>query len=207
MASVATRVIVADDVRDSADTLAQLLWAQGMEARAVYDGRDALTVAQQWQPDGAVLDLGLPGLTGCELARELRGRFGGGIRLVAYTGWAGDSVRTQALEAGFDRFLVKPVEPAALLTALGKPMAELVRRSVDARVEQLERQIELGDSLLKHGLARPESLGVICAFLERAFHACRTSLPDMPVSAAERVRLEQALDGITERIAAARLRH
>jgi CheY-like chemotaxis protein len=207
MATAATRVLVADDVRDSADTVAQLLWAQGMEARAVYDGQEALEVARHWQPDGAVLDLGLPGLTGLELAREFRGRFGGGIRLVAYTGWAGDSTRDQALEAGFDYFLIKPADPAQLLLALGKPLAGLVRRSVDARVEQFHRQIELGDSLLKHGLARPEALGVICAFLDRAFHACRIALPDLPVSAAERQGLEEALDGITDRIAAARQRH
>jgi CheY-like chemotaxis protein len=204
VAAAATRVIVADDVCDSADTVAQLLGAQGIEARAVYDGHQALALAESWRPDGAILDLGLPGLTGYELARELRGRFARSIRLVAYTGWAADSARKEAIEAGFDDFLVKPAEPALLLLALGKPMADLVRRSMDARVEQLHRQLELGESLLRHGLARPEALGVICGFLERAFHACRSSLPDLPLSNEERRRLEHALDRMAAEIAAAR---
>jgi CheY-like chemotaxis protein len=201
------RVLVADDVRDSADTVAELLAAQGLEARAVYDGCEALRVADTWHPDGAVLDLGLPGLTGYEVARELRGRFGRAIRLVAYTGYTGDSEREQATQAGFDGFLVKPAEPALLLLALGKPMADLVRRSVDARVEQLYRQIELGESLLRHGLARPEALSVICSFLERAFHACHATLPELPISDEERRRLEQQIAGLESLIAQARTRH
>jgi CheY-like chemotaxis protein len=201
------RVIVADDVRDSADTVAELLAAQGLEARAVYDGREALRVAEEWRPDGAVLDLGLPGLTGYEVARELRGRFGNAIRLVAYTGYTGDSEREQATQAGFDGFLVKPAEPALLLLALGKPMADLVRRSVDARVEQLYRQIELGESLLRHGLARPEALSVICSFLERAFHACHATLPELPISAEERRKLEAQIHKLESLISQARSRH
>ena len=207
MSHPATRIIVADDVRDTADTVAMLLDAQGFETRAVYDGRQALSVAEAWHPDGAVLDLALPGLTGYEVARALRLRYGQGIRLVAYTGWAGDVERDHATQAGFDGFLVKPADPVMLLKALGKPMAELARRSTDARVEQLQRQIELGDSLLRHGLARPEALGVICSFLDRAFHACRATLPDLPIDAAERHRLEAELDQIAGRIARARQSH
>ena len=204
MIVAATRVLVADDVCDSADTVALLIATQGIEARAVYDGHQALELAESWSPDGAILDLGLPGLTGYDLARELRRRFDRRIRLVAYTGWAGDSARERALEAGFDEFLVKPAEPALMLLALGKPMADLVRRPTDSRVEQLHRQIELGESLLRHGLARPEALGVICGFLERAFHACRSSLADLPLSTEERRRLELALDRMATRISGAR---
>ena len=208
MAPGATRrVIVADDVRDSADTVAELLAAQGMEARAVYDGREALRVAEEWRPDGAVLDLGLPGLTGYEVARALRGRFRNAIRLVAYTGYTGDSEREQATRAGFDAFLVKPAEPAELLLALGKPMADLVRRSVDARVEQLYRQIELGESLLRHGLARPEALSVICSFLERAFHACHATLPELPISDEERRSLQKQIANLETLILESRQRH
>ena len=207
MSHPATRIIVADDVRDTADTVALLLDAQGYEARAVYDGREALAVAEAWNPDGAVLDLALPGLTGYEVARALRARYGQGMRLIAYTGWAGEVEREHAMQAGFDGFLVKPADPAALLKALGKPMAELAIRRADARVEQLQRQIELGDSLLRHGLARPEALGVICSFLERAFVACRATLPDLPIEAAERHRLEAELDQIARRIARARQDH
>jgi CheY-like chemotaxis protein len=206
MASVTTsRVLVADDVKDSADTIVELLATQGIEGRAVYDGRDALRLAETWRPDGAVLDLALPGLSGYELARELRGRFGEQIRLVAYTGWSG--AREQARGCGFDEFLVKPVDPATLLIALGRPIADLVRRSVEVRIEQLRRQIELGHSLLKHGLTRPEALGVICAFLERAFHACRTTMADLPVGNDARQQLEQDLDEIERLIERARSGH
>jgi CheY-like chemotaxis protein len=206
MQVAATRVIVADDVRDSADTLVEVLAAQGMQARAVYDGHEALAVADEWRPDGAVLDLGLPGLTGYEVARGLRGRFGATIRLVAYTGWANDSARNGAKEAGFDGFIVKPADPEVLLSALGMPMAKLVRRSMDARLEQLYRQIELGESLLAHGMARPEALEVICSFLDRAFHACRSSLPELAVPAEQRRQLESELDRVMDRIARARPR-
>ena len=205
--AAASRVVVADDAHDSADTVAELLATQGIEARAVYDGRAAVELAHAWNPDGAILDLALPGLTGYEVARDLRGRFGRDIRLVAYTGCAHDPARDEATQSGFDEFLLKPVEPAQLLLALGKPIAELVRRSVHAQVEQLQRQIELGDSLLRHGLARPEALTVICSFLERAFHACRESLSDLPLDYAQRTKLECDLDGIEARIARARSVH
>jgi two-component system OmpR family response regulator len=178
-----------------------------METRAVYDGRHVLALAESWKPDGAVLDLGLPGLTGLEVARELRTRYGKGIRLVAYTGWAADKVRDEAMDAGFDGFLVKPAHPAELLLALGKPVADLIRRSIDARAEQFRRQIDLGHTLLEHGIAHPDALEVICGFLERAFHACRDGLPELPVMPAERAKLELELERILQRIATVRQRH
>lgn len=198
------RVMVADDVRDSADTIAELLASQGLEARAVYDGHEAIRLAEAWQPDGAVLDLALPGLSGYEVARELRRRYGAKPRLVAYTGWAGDADRERAMEAGFDGFLVKPADPPTIFLALGLSSAGLMGRRVDARVVQLERQIALGDSLLKHGEAHPEALDVICAFLLRAFDACRQTLPDLPIGDSERRRLGASLDDIIGRIAQAR---
>ena len=200
----ASRVIVADDVRDSADTIAELLAGHGLETRAVYDGREAIRVAESWEPDGAVLDLGLPGVSGFEVARQMRGRYGRKVRLVAYTGWAGDSDRQRAMDAGFDGFLVKPADPPTILLALGLSPAGPVRRSVDPQVVQLERQIALGESLLKHGQAHPEALDVICSFLARAFDACRETLPDLPASDAERRRLAAELDDIAGRIAKAR---
>jgi len=200
----AGRVIVADDVRDSADTIAELLGERGLEARAVYDGHEAIRVAEAWQPDGAVLDLGLPGLSGYEVARELRSRYGRKMCLVAYTGWAGDTDRERAMDAGFDGFLVKPADPPTIFFALGLSSAGLVNRSIDARVVQLERQIELGDSLLRHGAARPEALDVICAFLLRAFDSCKETLPDLPISEDERRRIAVALDDIGARIAKAK---
>ena len=196
-----SRVLVADDVRDSADTLAAILSGNGVDARAVYDGRDAVTVAGLWQPHAALLDLSLPGLSGFEVAREFRRSYGREIRLVAYTGWGTASDRERCLEAGFDGFVVKPADPLRLLQVLGGPTRELVQRSVEARVHQMHRQIELGHTLLKHGEARHEALEPICAFLDRAFEACRTSLPGLPVADEERRRLGEELDGLTARIA------
>ena len=200
----AGRVIVADDVRDSADTIAELLESQGLETRAVYDGHEAVRLAEAWQPDAAVLDLGLPGLSGYEVARELRRLYGSKPRLVAYTGWAGDADRTRAMEAGFDGFLVKPADPPTIFLALGLCSSGPGGRRLDARVAQLERQIALGDSLLEHGASHPEALDVICAFLLRAFEACRETLPDLPVSDSERQRLAASLDDMLGRVARAR---
>lgn len=196
-----SRVLIADDVRDSADTLAALLSGNGFDARAVYDGRDALTVAGLWHPDAALLDLSLPGLSGFEVAREFRRMYGCQIRLVAYTGWGSSADRDRCLDAGFDGFVVKPADPQRLLQVLGGSTRELVQRSVDARVRQLHRQIELGHTLLEHGEARHDALEPICAFLDRAFEACRASLPTLPVPEEERLRLAEDLDALSDRIA------
>jgi hypothetical protein len=127
--------------------------------------------------------------------------YGREIRLVAYTGWGTPSDRDRCLDAGFDGFVVKPADPQRLLQVLGGPTRELVERSVQARVRQLHRQIELGHTLLKHGEARHDTLEPICAFLDRAFDACRTSLPGLPIPDDERRRLRDELDGLSERIA------
>lgn len=202
-----SRVLVADDVRDSADTLAAILSGNGFDARAVYDGRDAVTVAGLWHPDAALLDLSLPGLSGFEVAREFRRMYGRQIRLVAYTGWGTPTDRDRCLDAGFDGFIVKPADPQQLLEILGKATGELVQRSIDARVRQLHRQIELGHTLLAHGEARRESLEPICAFLDRAFQACRASLPGLPIREDERQRLKSELELLSARIAQVRSAH
>ena len=196
-----SRVLVADDVRDSADTLAAILSGNGFDARAVYDGRDALTVAGLWHPDAALLDLSLPGLSGFQVAREFRRTYGRQIRLVAYTGWGTSSDRERCIEAGFDGFVVKPADPGRLLQALGGPGRQPVEHSVEARVRQMHRQIELGHNLIRHAEARHEALEPICAFLDRAFESCRTSLPGLPVPDDERRRLGEELDGLAVRIA------
>lgn len=205
MAAVVRRVLVADDVRDSADTLAALLRGNGFDARAVYDGRDALTVATLWHPNGALLDLSLPGLSGFEVAREFRRAYGAHIRLVAYTGWGTASDRQRCLDAGFDGFLVKPADPEQLLRVMGQETAVLVRKSVDARVQQMRRQIELGNSLLQTcAHSEPPRAASICDFLDRAVDGCRDSLPTLPIAASERRSLEQGLEALVGRIAATR---
>jgi PAS domain S-box-containing protein len=109
------RVLVVDDNVDAADTLGMLMRSLGHEARVVYDGMQALQAAAEFRPDVVLLDIGLPGLNGYEVARRLRGtKAGQSARIIAITGWGLDTDRARAREAGFDVHLVKPVDEAAL---------------------------------------------------------------------------------------------
>ena len=120
-AAAARRVLIADDNKDAADTLAMLLELAGHEVRVAHGGRAALTVAQTFRPDVALLDIGMPDLSGHEVARELRRTpWGAGICLIALTGWGGDDDRRRAIEVGFDRHLTKPINPAALEELLAR---------------------------------------------------------------------------------------
>src|SRR5262252_7425928 len=105
-----TRVLVVDDYQDLADSLALMLRALGASARAVYDGQSALTAAAEFHPDLVFLDLGLPGMTGLDVARALRRALDQQtIYLVAVSGWNHDDARRQSVEAGFDDYVVKPL--------------------------------------------------------------------------------------------------
>jgi len=119
----ALRVLVADDNRDGADSCATLLEVSGHTVKTAYNGRDAFEFARQFQPDVALLDIGMPELNGYEVAHKIRGEpWGGTIVLVAITGWGQDEDRRRALAAGFDHHLVKPIDPTqldALLQGVG----------------------------------------------------------------------------------------
>jgi CheY-like chemotaxis protein/two-component sensor histidine kinase len=112
--AVSLRVLVADDNRDAADSLQRVLALFGHEVRVAYDGAAALRVGQEFRPRVAVLDIGMPGADGYEVARSFRRKLGDEVKLVALTGWGQDSDRRRALEAGFDHHLTKPVDPGAL---------------------------------------------------------------------------------------------
>ena len=115
----ARRVVVADDNVDSADSLAAFLRLRGHEVRAVYDGPSALRTVADFRPEVVILDIGMPGMTGHEVARRLREREEfGGLRLVALTGWGQEADRQRSREAGFDLHFVKPVDPDVLAGAL-----------------------------------------------------------------------------------------
>jgi CheY-like chemotaxis protein len=113
------RVLVADDNEDSAETLSLLLQALGNDVRTVHDGRRAVEESEAFRPDVALLDIGMPGLDGYEVARLIRSKpWGAGIVLIALTGWGEEEDVRRSREAGFDRHLLKPIDIAPLREAL-----------------------------------------------------------------------------------------
>ena len=111
----ARRVLVVDDNRDLAESLAVVLRLWGHDVRVAYDGRSALETAQEYTPEVVLLDIGLPQLDGFEVARRLRQRPElRQARLVAITGYGRDEDRRRSAEAGFDLHLTKPVDPLDL---------------------------------------------------------------------------------------------
>ena len=116
------RILVVDDNRDAADSLAMVLASLGAEVRVARDGFEALEALNSYEPSMVLLDIGMPGLDGYEVARAIRKRFPERrTTLVALTGWGQESDRRKAREAGFDHHLVKPVEIGALLAILNSP--------------------------------------------------------------------------------------
>lgn len=115
------RVLIADDDRDSALSLSTLLELEGYTVLAVHGGQEALDAAREFRPDVALLDIGMPKITGYEAARRLRLRYGNDCPvLIAITGWKQASDKILASLAGFDHHVAKPYEPAQLLELLSK---------------------------------------------------------------------------------------
>jgi two-component system CheB/CheR fusion protein len=113
------RVLIVDDNEDAANSLAMILKLSGHETASVYTARDALERAVSFRPDVVLLDIGLPGMNGYEVAQKMRELPGlADIRLVAVTGYGRSDDRLRAREAGFDDHLTKPVEFAVLDRAL-----------------------------------------------------------------------------------------
>ncbi|MBY0230696.1 MAG: response regulator [Gemmataceae bacterium] len=111
-AAAGLRVLVVDDNHDSAESLAVLLRLMGHEVRLAHDGPSAVEAAEVFEPALALLDIGLPGFSGLEVARRLRRmRWGKAARLIAMTGYGQEEDRRRSTEAGFDRHLVKPIDP------------------------------------------------------------------------------------------------
>jgi signal transduction histidine kinase/CheY-like chemotaxis protein len=108
------RILVADDNKDAADSLQRILSLYGYDVRVTYDGRAALQLGDTFDPEIAILDIGMPGATGYEVARAMRERRSGAVTLVALTGWGQEADRQRATDAGFDYHLTKPVDPSLL---------------------------------------------------------------------------------------------
>jgi PAS domain S-box-containing protein len=117
-----TRVLVVDDNADAGDTLAVILDMLGAEVRVARDGAEALQTFADYKPSVVLLDIGMPGMNGYEVARAIRSRFAGHPTvLVALTGWGQEDDRRRASEAGFDHHLLKPAE----IDSLQKLLADL----------------------------------------------------------------------------------
>jgi signal transduction histidine kinase len=113
------RVLVVDDNRDAAATLAMLLKVMGNDVRTVYDGEAAVITAGEFRPHVVLCDIGLPKMSGYEVARTIReAAWGKNTVLIAVTGWGQDEDKRKSEEAGFDRHMVKPVDPLALMKLL-----------------------------------------------------------------------------------------
>jgi len=108
------RILVVDDNRDARQLLRTILELDGHEVQDTGDATTAVRLAVEWTPDVALIDIGLPDIDGYEVARRIRKRLGGAVRLIALTGYGEAEARRLAADAGFDEHVVKPADPDRL---------------------------------------------------------------------------------------------
>lgn len=109
------KILVADDNRDAADSLAMLLAMAGHDIRVAHTGVEALALGSLEEPEAVILDIGMPGMTGFEVARQIRQEaWGRGALLIAVTGWGQEDDKEKTRAAGFDYHFTKPVDPSVL---------------------------------------------------------------------------------------------
>lgn len=113
------RVLIVDDLKDNANSLAMLLKIMGHDVHTAYDGEDAIIEAEKFKPEVILLDIGMPKLNGYEACRRIREEsWGKDIFLIALTGWGQEDDRRRTEEAGFNRHMVKPVDTRELMKVL-----------------------------------------------------------------------------------------
>ena len=117
------RILVVDDNRDAADSLARVIGLWGHEAQAAYD-RSAVEIAAALRPDVVLLDIAMPGMDGPLMAQQIREQADGRPLIIAITGFHDEDTRQRALQAGFDDYFIKPVDLAALGALLLKKQAD-----------------------------------------------------------------------------------
>jgi signal transduction histidine kinase/DNA-binding response OmpR family regulator len=126
-----SRILVVDDLAASAETLMTLLEMEGFEVRVAHEGQDALRIAREFRPDVVLLDIGLPGMNGFEVAHGMRNQpESRDALLIALTGYGEAESRTRSAQAGFDFHMVKPADVNLLLSMLANP--DEVRKAVAA---------------------------------------------------------------------------
>jgi CheY-like chemotaxis protein len=137
------RILVIEDNGDGREMLRLLLELVGYEVVASADGIDGVQKALEWRPDVAVIDIGLPRMNGYEVARRLRQNLGCEIFLITQTGYGRPKDRDEAIAAGFDVHLTKPVDPVELINLL---------EIVSCRVAEKSRHHTAVDGQAHHGL-------------------------------------------------------
>jgi DNA-binding response OmpR family regulator len=108
------RVLVVDDNFDAAESLAMMLGVLGYEVRTAHDGLEAVRAADEFLPEAALLDIGLPHVSGYDVARHIRESRGEEVLLVAITGWGTAEDVKRSMDAGFDHHFTKPADPDRL---------------------------------------------------------------------------------------------
>ncbi|NCC30017.1 MAG: hybrid sensor histidine kinase/response regulator, partial [Gammaproteobacteria bacterium] len=188
-AATTCRILVVDDNRDAAKSLAMLLELKGAEVQVCYDGPSALAALEQHPTDVAILDIGMPGMDGQEVARRIRARPEyRRIALIAMTGLGEEADRARSLEAGFDRHLVKPIA----FDTLDAVLRDLRHRDPPSHPKPRDlATIESRAAPLIHDLAQPLSAAGCYAVAARALAAG---------SDADTARLRDALTCIDQQI-------
>ncbi len=116
---VQRRVLIVDDHRDTADTLASMLELLGYDVRTAYDGASAIAVAEQFRPEVMLMDIGMPRFNGFQVPQRNRAQpWAGQVVLIAVTAWDREEDRRSSHDAGFDAHLCKPVDPEILFRLL-----------------------------------------------------------------------------------------
>jgi CheY-like chemotaxis protein len=126
----ALRILIVDDNRDGADILSMMLKMLGNDTRTAYDGQEGVEAAAQFRPDVMLIDIGLPKLNGYDACRRIREQaWAKKAILIAVTGGGQEEDRHRAHEAGFDKHMVKPLEPQALMKLLASLQTATLSRT------------------------------------------------------------------------------
>ncbi len=114
------RILVVDDNADAADSLGMLLEVRGDVVRIAYDGLEALDAEAEFHPEVVLLDIGMPRLSGYDVAKRLRALRGNAVLIVAITGWGQEDDRQRAHDAGFNHHFTKPVDFEKLIDLIDR---------------------------------------------------------------------------------------
>ncbi len=200
------RVLVADDNRDNAETTAMLVQHFGYDARAVFDGRQAIDAVAEFDPDVLLLDISMPKLTGWDVARQIRRQSTRRVALIALTGeYLQQSDRALSKIAGFDQYLTKPFDPMQLRDILQR-LAERIddptkAERCNAAVDQDERTAVIRRLFIR-AAQKLGSANALCEVCGIAYPDCHSYLSGEAVPSEE--VLPRAVDVVLDELPAIR---